>query len=472
MFNQVIYNNLQQNRERFYSLAIFPPVLREILPTAPELLKDATFFASMAPLSVYHSRTCFINPYSDEESGVQLQVYISAEQGGGKGNLDRIQKRIMEKMRTFNNSELAKEREYAARRKSAQNSRTRFSEPAPDTCVFLVPPAISKTKLCFRALSIEKKYGEEKGVYFYTFSPELGMAIDAAKSDHTDLRTINRITYDGGAIGMDCKHEECFDGEVYVSQSLLYLSTPNVMTEYFNDRAIENGILSRATIAYFGQELGAEVPKFGKPTQSEIDNSNKVLDKLFDEIFDPDNSNTLMPKKCLDIEFLKPEIEYFQATASNEAVDFSPIIQEIDYGKGSKAIDTFRRRSCLSALRIAAICYNLYLVENAISSPEKQLSDSTIKENIKTIFKFAAFHILHTTLVLYGDKAEIILRPDICINKPIFDMLPANFSRSDVKYYIDKYCLVTPIRTFLHRWKNTNRIIELENGIFQKVIRN
>ena len=467
MYNEVIAGKLRSASEAFASLAFKPAVYREFEAISPAEMRDMVFFVTMVPLSIYNMRTFFTYPFDGSPMGVQLQVFVSASQASGKSWADRIQRRIMERMRVYNNAELNKLRDYERRKAAAKN----LKEAPPHTCVFLLPPATSKTKLCKRALDIEYKFGEEAPVYVYTFSPELGTALESNRNAYTDMRTVNRISYDGGPVGSDCNGEFSFDGEVCVSQSLLYLGTPGVMSRYFNHDAIENGNLSRAIVVPFEQEIGAGAPKFGRLNAGQEACIDRILNCLFDNVFDPRNENRLMPKQHLDMGFLTNEMNSFQDTARTEAVSFKPFVGQMQMADGCMAIDTFRKRSSVSAMRIAAICHNMYLTENMLLPCKKRLSETQIRESVRVIFRFAAYYILHSTLMEYGDIAEAVLhkfKSKGIGGRPIFDLLPANFLKSDVQYFADKFNMKSPARIFINKWKETDRIIELDDGSYQK----
>lgn len=458
MHNEVIYNHLSINREDLFGLRILPGVVRQYVDSAPELLKDPAFFTCMAALSVYNSRLQVT--YNDKSKmGVQLQVFVSAPQASGKGNLDRIQREIMELMSNFNDEELARENDY-------RNKHPKTHHKMPfQTCVFILPPSTSRFQMCRRASDIQKRFNESGGICFYTFSPEIGMAIDASQQSYSDLRNINLITYDGGKIGMDHGGENSFHGQVNARQSLLYLGTPSAMNRYFNTLSIENGTLGRVILCSFKQPIGSRKPIFDDITTVEKAKMDKVLHILFNEVFDPSDENQLMPMKHLDMKFLYPEINNFEDITIGEAIKYQ-----------SLSIDTFRKRSAVSAFRIAAISYNMYLVENEILPKTEKLSQEEIEDNVKTIFCYSAYYILYSILEKFGETAEALnqtaeqnIIPASYNRISLYDSMPQIFSHKEVKEKLEEREFRSNVCSVIYKWKKEGKIKEIDKMTYQKV---
>ena len=457
MHNEVIYNHLLINREDLFGLRILPGVARQYVDSAPELLKDSAFFTCMAALSVYNSRLK-VSYNDNSDMGVQIQVFISAPQANGKGNLDKIQREIMELMSNFNDDELARENDYRT-----NHPKSHHKMPF-QTCVFILPPSTSRFQMCRRASDIQKRFNESGGICFYTFSPEIGMAIDASQQSYSDLRNVNLITYDGGKIGMDHGGENSFHGQVNARQSLLYLGTPSAMNRYFNTLSIENGTLGLVIICSFKQPIGSRKPVFDDITTAEKAKIDKVLHILFNEVFDPADENQLMPTKHLDMKFLYPEINNFEDVTIAEAIKHQ-----------SYSIDTFRKRSAVNAFRIAAISYNMYLTENKILPPTEQLSQEEIEDNVKVIFCYSAYHILHSILEKFGETAETLNQTAEQNNIPasynktsLYDLMPKIFSHKDVKDKIEEQKYRSNVCRVIYKWKQLGKIEEIEKMIYQK----
>ena len=461
MYNDEIGHYLELARENFYSIKRLPAVLREHVEATPEVMKDVVFFSCMAPLSIYNMRIRIPYLFDREMMGCQVQIFVIANQASGKNNIDFIQSDIMSLMKDFNNSELAREREYE--RRKARSKSKNIGDP-PATTVFMLPASTSKVQVCRRALSVEERYGEPGGVFFYTFSPELGTAVESSKTGFNDLRVLNRVSYDlSGTYGQDHGSELSIHGTVNINQSLLYLGTPGVMANYFNLNSIENGNLSRAIIVPFKQAIGSAAPIFKPIPESDKAFSHKVLQRLFDEVFDSSNSKCLMPEKVVDISFLNAEVERFHEEMSNLAVEVQ-----------SEAVDTYRKRSSVSAYRIAAICYNIYNTENQLLDKDEQLPMCQIENNVKKIFRFAAYYILHSTLGIFGNTIETLNMQQknlfkIVRKTGLYESLPEVFSREDIEVYSGKLFLKSPARSIIPKWLKNNRIVALGDGRYQKI---
>ena len=458
MNNDVIQREVARWSEEFDTLHL-PAVVRPYVNAAPPVLRHTVVFVCMVALSIYSMRLRFRYPFNRTPMGCQLHVYVSADQASGKDSLDEIQAEIMELMSQFNDSEMAREQEYENLPEKVQRK-----TPRPLTCIFMLPPSTSRTQICKRVYSMNQRFGTGEHVFLYTFSSEIGTLLEANKNAFSDLRTINRLSYDiNGKFGLDFVLKEAFRGQVYINQSLLYLGTEYAMDKFFNIDAILNGNLSRSIVLSFRQEIGASAPVYKDiPTCEQVLN-HKVLSQLFNEVFDSSNPNALMPEKHLDLSFLFPDVYNYHDIVGTEARRTQ-----------SWAIDVFRKRACVSAFRIAAIAYNVYNTENDMLPAAKQLSSAQIVHNTRTIFNFCAYYILNSTLVMYGDIAEDFnnfqrrKRQRSCATS-IIDSLMDTFSRNDLEAELKHRNMHTPIKNFIYKWISSGKIEKIGEDEYQKI---
>ena len=134
---------------------------------------------------------------------------------------------------------------------------------------------------------------------------------------------------------------------------------------------------------------------------------------------------------------------------------------------GNRALDVFRKRSSVSAFRVAALCQYLYELENALS-PE------VIQKRVRQIYLFMADYILDGMMDRWGKRFEDLNTKRDQENKPgpktvLFDQLSETFNRSQLRALIEQQGKTTPDKVFLSQWKKLRVIEEIEKDVFKKL---
>ena len=316
MINNVLKAKQQEYGEVFREVR-FPLLVSNIINSAPSSRIDAVFFTIMAVLSVYSTRLRLSYFYDSYLSGCQLQVFVIGDQSCGKGSIDNIQSRLIEKLLIRDERSRKLEEAYKEQiRHLSDKAKSKITPPS--VCVLVLPPSTSRHKICVRASEIHKVYNDT--LFFYMSTPELGTVLDANRLAFSDLRTISRLSYDLGAIyGQEHGGADGFTGLVNINVSFLLLGTAHALHRYFNSSALLDGNISRSIIVNIPTEIGENPPYF-KPL-SDMDNAtiDTVLDKLINNIFDDEN-NVLKDTVQPDLGFLYHHVNNFQEVASAEAV--------------------------------------------------------------------------------------------------------------------------------------------------------
>ena len=97
-----------------------------------------------------------------------------------------------------------------------------------------------------------------------------------------------------------------------------------------------------------------------------------------------------------------------------------------------------------------------------------------IENNVKKIFRFAAYYILHSTLGIFGNTIETLNMQQknlfkIVRKTGLYESLPEVFSREDIEVYSGKLFLKSPARSIIPKWLKNNRIVALGDGRYQKI---
>lgn len=140
---------------------------------------------------------------------------------------------------------------------------------------------------------------------------------------------------------------------------------------------------------------------------------------------------------------------------------------------GSQALDVFRKRSSVSAFRIAALCQYLYVMEDNGRMNATGI-DATIKKRVKQIYLYMAEYILHGMLERWGAKFEELNSKREAAQKTgpkeiLFDQLTDTFTREQLNLLIEKQGKVTPDKVFLSRWKKLKVIEAVDKNTFRKL---
>ena len=134
---------------------------------------------------------------------------------------------------------------------------------------------------------------------------------------------------------------------------------------------------------------------------------------------------------------------------------------------GNKSLDVFRKRSSVTAFRVAALCYYLYRLEGAYGEDKMQ-------KLCKKIYLYMAEYTLNSMLNRWGKKFEELNQKrdlsHMVQSKPIlFEQLTSPFTRDQLNLKIEELGLTTPSRSFLCMWRKLKVIRELDKNTFEKV---
>jgi hypothetical protein len=444
-----------------------PPVIREIVTNAPQNRKIPAFIASLSPLCAMCPRVRLHYYYDTRPSALLLQVLIEGAQSSGKSFAADIESLIMDKTLKARDKAMRRlEQEY--RDKKKRRKANEKLEEEPQTTVRVVPPTISKTVLTKRADLYERVLGDT--LTFWMFAEELAQVTDAGKNGYSNLRTIMRTSYDLGSLfGIDFASDNSYSAIVDINICSMFCATPAALDEYFDKKAIEGGNITRTILCKIDDDLGEDGAIFIPYTSEQRSTIDTMLTRLMNETYD--NDGGLQPTVDLDMSWLDKTVCKWVRGKGNEATL-----------SGSQALDVFRKRSSVSAFRIAALCQYLYMMEIS-SSPAsrdsaKNEASSVLPDNIrrfvKQIYLYMAEYILQAMLDRWGKRFEELNAKREAELKPgpkenLFDQLTETFTREQLNLLIEKQGKVTPDKVFINRWKKLRVIEIIDKNTFRKV---
>lgn len=432
--------------------AEMPPIIREIMVNAPKNRKLASMIACLSPLAALCSRVRLHYCYDTRPSALLLQVLIEGAQSSGKSFAADIESLIMDgTLKARDKAMRRQEQDY--REKKKRRKANEKLEEEPETTIRVIPPTISKTVLTKRADKFDRVYGDT--LTFWMFAEELALVTDAGKNGYSNLRTIMRTSYDLGSLfGIDFASDNSYSAIVDINICSMFCATPAALDEYFDKKAIEGGNITRTILCRLEDDLGEDGAIFKPYTSEQRASIKRMLDRLMDETYDGDGG--LKPTVDLDMAWLDKTVQHWVRTKAKEATL-----------NGSQALDVFRKRSSVSAFRIAALCQYLYMMENGLSA-------EAVRKYVRQIYLFMADYILDGMLSRWGKRFEALNDKRETDRKPgpkesLFDLLADTFTREQLNILIEQKGKTTPATVFLSKWKKFRVIEMVDKNTFRKL---
>ena len=428
-----------------------PPVIREIVGNAPQNRKLPAFVASLAPLCALATRVRLKYFYDTRPSALLLQVIIEGNQSVGKSFAADIERLIMDStLRERDTEQRRLEQEYREkRRRRRANDRL---EDEPRTTIRVIPATISKTVLTRRTDFHERVLGGM--LTFWMFAEELAQVTDAGRQGYSNLRTIMRTAYDlGSRFGMDFASDNSYSAIVDINICSMFCTTPAALDDYMDNQAVEGGNITRCIPCRLNDSIGEDGAMFVPYSTMQLKLIGDILQSIMNDTYAPDG--TLMPEIALDMSWLDLTVRDWCRQKGHEATL-----------TGSTALDVFRKRSSVSAFRIAALCYYLYGKEGVTSQDER-------RERCRDIYLFMAEYVLQGLLSRWGRRFEELnikrnIQNVFRRRRGIFELLGQEFTRDELKNIVSQRELTTPARVFIHKWKQAGDITPIDGDRFRK----
>ncbi len=430
-----------------------PPIIREVVSNAPLNRKLPCFVACLAPLCALATRVRLKYYYDCQRvSALLLQVIIEAPQSCGKQFAADIEHLLMDHTLKAHDEEqrLAEQKFRERRHNRSQNEKL---EDEPKTTIRVIPATISKTVLVKRTDYYKRILGDV--LTFWMFAEELAQVTDAGKQGYSNLRTIMRTAYDfGSTFGMDFASENSYSAIVDINICSMFCATSSALDEYMDKRAIEGGNVTRTVLCQLEDQIGADGAMFKPYTSEQLQIINSTLQKMMADTYTPEGA--LKDEFFLDTSWIERDVRRWCQQKGKEALQ-----------TGSSALDIFRKRASVSAFRIMALCYYLYLLE----SDDKQQA----QRRCRKLYLFMADYILKMLLRRWGKMFEDlqVRRVDLTADtgRPkLIDRLPREFSRDQLRALISEAQVATPDRVLVSQWKANHWIEETEKFLYKKLI--
>ena len=431
-----------------------PPVIRQIVTNAPANRKVPCFIACLAPLCALATRVRLKYHYDGERvSALLLHVIIEGSQSVGKSFAADIERLLMdETLKAHDKEQRRMEQEY--REKKKRRKANEQLEEEPQTTVRVIPPTISKTVLVKRSDTCERNLGDV--LTFWMFAEELAQVTDAGRQGYSNLRTIMRTAWDLGSLfGIDFASDNSYSAIVDINICSMFCATPSAVDRYMDNESIEGGNVTRTILCQLNDELGSDGAIFRPYTPKQLKLIGDMLKLIMEDTYDADGN--LQPTRLLDTSWIDADVIRWCRDKGEESLKC-----------GSKAIDTFRKRSSASAFRTMALCYYLYLKEG--------MDQDIAQRRCRRIYRWMADYTLSMLMNRWGDRfeelqarregGESVERGRV----RLIDRLGLFFTREQLRELIAECKVTSPERVLISQWKKFRWIEEVEKFKYRKLI--
>ena len=415
--------------------ADLPPALRVFWDTAPDNFKVASILSALACYCVLGTRLRAKYVYDLDPHALLLQIIILGEPGSGKSFTRPIVKQLLRPIRIKDQEMKRIEQAYAELKKKAAKNKQLPDEPITATRIV---QTITKAKLVKRADMFLRKYGETLAFFF--FSEELATMTESNKRAFADLNTMDRLAFDLGAeFSSDTLSDASYNADVDIIYCSLFCGTENALNEYINKRSVEGGNCTRKVLARIDEDLmGEDAPQFRQQTESERLLVERTVDRLMKETYTDDD--LIQPTHDIPVEWLNLPVRKWCDEQRQQVLK-----------TGSRALNCFYKRSSVSAWRMACMCYHLW-----DEDPEQ-------RAHVVKFYRFMANYILDGLMAKWGKQYEQMHKGDSDDEGnrvTLYDQLPKQFSRDQLRELIVKLDLSSPDRIFIAKWKKAKMIYQ------------
>ena len=432
-----------------------PLIIRELMQNAPEPFKVATFFAAATCLSCLATRIRVYYSYDGlNEHALLLQTIITGEQSSGKSFVrNNVEQTLMAHLRRRDDEQRHQEQAYRELKQTASKAE-KLPDP-PRTVIRTCPVSISIAQLIKRADAPQRYYGTP--LTLWSFTDELSAAVESNKRAFSNIKTIARTSYDlHSTYGVDYLSDNAYSATVDILQCSLYLSTPSALDDYADKRFIEGGGVTRTILVPLSDAIGEEAPRFKTLTQEQQAAIDAALQRMDADVYD-EATGTIQPELFIDMQWLFPTVREWCDEQNRQILR-----------SGSRAHNTFFKRSSVSAFRIATLCAYLYGLEEGM-----QRLSQRHHRRLKQIYLFCAQYILDSMLSKWGKRYEELNRQRIPsesqVRVPLFDQLSPAFTRVQLDELIKRLEVSTPTRVLLSKWKAKGWIRETSKHVYEKL---
>ena len=439
-----------------------PPVIRELISIAP---KDFVIPAINALMPILGTLTSYVRAEDKQDNKTISTTFFSiiyAPPSSGKSFVERYINYLMRDL--LRRDELNDARDEVYARVDQQRGQSEHGEPLPLTTIRVMEAKSSETEFL-------QKQRNNRGHHMFTYCSEIDQWRKGIKSAGGNKDDMIRIAWDNGRYGQKYKSTNSFKGKVYLYWNVLIAGTDDQLQAYFKN--VTNGLVTRCCFQEIKNQEFQEVPPewktlnkkdrkvidnfiekcdrmtYTKPLTYDVEQCYSVPDKDFDS--EVPWQMDFKPMITANIDWILPTIAQFNRRQCRTAM--------VDH---DKARDVFRRRVGTRAKRIALLCTQLY---------EKPMTQADKRACAKWIAWWMEQDI-NGIMIPFGNKytkAIEVSAPDNTPRRTLFERLPDEFSKDDIRRTADILGYSSTVKLIVSNWIKVDVVERIAKNRWRKV---
>jgi hypothetical protein len=246
---------------------------------------------------------------------------------------------------------------------------------------------------------------------------------------------IYRLGFDNAKYGQNYMSDNSFSANVPVFYNLLLTGTPGGMYRFFKD--VEDGLVTRFCFAQLPDMFGSDIPAFENYTEAEEREIIDIADTL-------DKAAGTIACSHVGVRIRR---------WLNDK-------RELAIREDSRAVDTLRKRAAVIGYRAGMLAY--------------LLNECVYTKEVGQFTSWVAEYVFQNQMELFGSKFEEVAQSQIRVREnrsqvvSLLQVLPEQFSKSDLMALRARNGQSTNVAMVISRWKAAGFIRQVEKNTYRK----
>lgn len=410
---------------------LLPPLFRQLVRSAPDDFKAATYMALLPLLGTLASRlrATYFDGVTHSPS---FQVEVEAPMASGKSFVTRLFNLTMSPLLKSDAENRRKESEYKRKVSKAKNAK---EQPEVETYPVRILPGTASITQILRRMS------NADGAHVLAFTDEIRIVLDSySRGAYGNLRALMRNAFDNAMFGQDFAGIDADNYYLPVFFNSLHAGTPAEYAKFYNNT--EDGTVSRVLFVTVPDQFGKAFQQWKKLNKTDKKDVERCIDLLNTTTMD---GNNVRPQTI--------NLKNFDFMA-RWAKKWCLAQQKVAVEAENRDLDTFMRRSAVVGFRAAMIVW--YLLGQ---KPTKQNKDMTMQNG-----QWVADYMLSQLMRRYETTVTSNTIPFF----GLWTRLPQQFTLPQAEALLAELSYNSTASLIIHKWKKKELVTKDRNGIFHK----